>query len=43
MLPTCPLRSIKTIKKALQYSLIHKRNCFSASEYDFHITFVNNK
>lgn len=39
MLPTCPLRSIKTIKKAVQYSLTNKRNCFSASEYDFHISF----
>lgn len=39
MLPTCPLRSIKTIKRAINYSIKTKKNCFSASEYDFHITF----
>ena len=39
MLPTCPLRSIKTIKKAVNFSLITKKNCFTVSEYDFHISF----
>jgi len=39
MLPTCPLRSIKTIKKAVKYSWINNQNCFSASEYNFHLTF----
>ena len=39
MLPTCPLRSIKSIKKAIHYSIINNKNCFSACEYDFHITF----
>jgi len=39
MLPTCPLRSIKTIKKAINFSIINKSNCFSACEYDFHISF----
>ena len=39
MLPTCPLRSIKNIKKAIQYSITNNKNCFSASEYDFHISF----
>lgn len=39
MLPTCPLRSIKTIKKAINYSIKTKKNCFSASEYNFHLSF----
>ena len=39
MLPTCPLRSIKTIKKAIKFSETNKRNCFSVCEYDFHISF----
>jgi CMP-N,N'-diacetyllegionaminic acid synthase len=39
MLPTCPLRSIETIKKAINFSLTKKKNCFSVSEYDFHISF----
>ena len=39
MLPTCPLRSIKTIKKAVNFSLTTKKNCFTVCEYDFHISF----
>ena len=39
MLPTCPLRSIKTIKKAINYSIINNKNIFSACKYDFHIKF----
>ena len=39
MLPTCPLRSIKTIKKAINYSIQNNKNYFSACEYDFHLTF----
>ena len=39
MLPTCPLRSIKTIKKAVKYSITSNKNCFSACEYDFHLSF----
>ena len=39
MLPTCPLRSIKTIKKAVNFSLTTKKNCFAVCEYDFHISF----
>ena len=39
MLPTCPLRSIKTIEKAINYSIKTKKNCFSASEYNFHLSF----
>ena len=37
--PVCPLRSIETIKKAINYSIKNNKNCFSACEYDFHITF----
>ncbi len=39
MLPTCPLRSVKTIKKIVKNSLAYNKNYFSACEYDFHITF----
>lgn len=39
MLPTCPLRSVSTIKKAINYSLTTKKNCFAVCEYDFHISF----
>ncbi len=39
MLPTCPLRSIKTIKNAIKFSLTAKKNCFAVCDYDFHITF----
>ena len=39
MLPTCPLRSVTTLKKAINFSIFKKKNSFSASEYDFHITF----
>ena len=39
MLPTCPLRSIRTIKKAVNFSITTKRNCFTVCEYDFHISF----
>ena len=39
MLPTCPLRSIKSIKKVINLSKLNKKNYFSASEYDFHLTF----
>ena len=39
MLPTYPLRSINTIKKAINFSVVNKSNCFSACVYDFYITF----
>jgi CMP-N,N'-diacetyllegionaminic acid synthase len=39
MLPTCPLRSIKSIKKAINFSITTKKNCFTVCEYDFHISF----
>ena len=46
LLPTCPLRSVETIVKAIKLSLIDKKNYFSVSEYDFHLSFainINNK
>lgn len=39
MLPTCPLRSINSIKKAINYSILNNKNTFSACEYDFHLKF----
>ena len=39
LLPTYALRSINSIKKAIHFSITSKKNCFSACEYDFHITF----
>lgn len=39
LLPTCPLRSIKSIKKVINYSMANKVNAFSVCEYDFHIKF----
>jgi CMP-N,N'-diacetyllegionaminic acid synthase len=39
MLPTCPMRLLNTIKKAINLSLTSKKNCFSVCEYDFHISF----
>ena len=39
MLPTFSLRSIRSIKKAIYFSTINKINCFSACEYDSHISF----
>ena len=40
MMPTCPLRSINTIKKSIRYSIRNKKNCFSVCEYDFHLAFA---
>lgn len=40
MLPTCPLRSINTIKKLVNYSISSKKNSFSVSKYDFHLSFA---
>ena len=40
MLPTCPLRSITSIKKIIDYSKKTKRNSFSVCEYDFHVSFA---
>ena len=39
MLPTCPLRSINSIKKAVNFSITKNKNVFSACEYDFHLKF----
>ena len=38
MLPTCPLESVNTIKKANNFHLLLKK-LFAVSEYDFHIFF----
>ena len=40
LLPTCPLRSVNSIVKAIKLSLKNKINLFSVSEYDFHIKFA---
>lgn len=39
MLPTCPMRSIKTIKDTIDFSLKYKKNCFTVCQYDFHLSF----
>jgi len=39
MLPTYSLRSINSIKRAIHFSIVNKKNCFSACEYDSHVTF----
>tara|TARA_B110000483_G_C18164387_1_gene530606 strand:- start:778 stop:1509 length:732 start_codon:yes stop_codon:yes gene_type:complete len=40
MLPTGPLRSIVTIKKAVNLARKTKKDIFSVNEYDFHISFA---
>ena len=40
LLPTAPLRKIKTIKKILDLSIKSKKNIFTVSKYDFHIQFA---
>ena len=40
MLPTCPLRSINTIKKGIKLSIDNKTNVFSVIKYDFHLSFA---
>ncbi len=40
LLPTCPMRSVNSIVKAIKLSLKNKINLFSVSEYDFHIKFA---
>jgi CMP-N-acetylneuraminic acid synthetase len=39
MLPTCPLRSINSIKKIIHFSMKYKKNSFSVCEYDFPLSF----
>lgn len=39
MLPTCPLRSINSIRKIINFSILKNTNSFAACEYDSHITF----
>ena len=40
ILPTCPLRSINTIKKSIKLSEVTKKNVFSVTKYDFHLSFA---
>jgi len=40
LLPTFPFRRVKTIQKAIQISHKQKTNLFSASIYDFHVSFA---
>ena len=40
MLPTSPLRTKKTVKSAINLSKRTKKNVFTVSEYDFHISFA---
>ncbi len=40
MLPTCPLRSVNTIKKSIKISLKTKKNIFSVTKYSFHVSFA---
>ena len=40
MLPTCPLRSIHIIKKSIKLSINSKKNIFSVTKYDFHLSFA---
>ena len=40
LLPTGPLRSIKTIKRAINLAKKTKKDVFSVNEYDFHLSFA---
>tara|TARA_B100000989_G_C19485556_1_gene447263 strand:+ start:599 stop:1312 length:714 start_codon:yes stop_codon:yes gene_type:complete len=40
MLPTCPLRSVDTIKKSIKVSLKTKKNTFTVTNYSFHVSFA---
>ena len=40
MLPTCPLRSVNTIKKSIKLSEVTRKNIFSVTKYDFHLSFA---
>jgi len=43
LLPTAPLREVKTLRKAILEAKNHRKNIFSASEYDFHLKFAFTK
>jgi len=43
LLPTAPLREMKTLRKAISDAKKHRKNIFSASEYDFHLKFAFKK
>ena len=40
LLPTAPLRKVKTLKKAIIKAKKSQKNIFSASQYDFHLKFA---
>lgn len=40
LLPTAPMRTTSTIRKAVKLAIKRKKNIFSASEYDFHVSFA---
>ncbi len=42
MLPTTPLRSLKTIRNSIKIAKKHFRNVFTVTQYDFHVSFAIN-
>ena len=40
LLPTFPLREIKSLKKIIEIAKKNKKNVFSVSAYDFHVSFA---
>lgn len=40
LLPTCPLRTKKTLNEVIKTSVLEKRNYFTATNYNFHISFA---
>ena len=40
LLPTCPLRTTKTLNEVIKISILQKRNFFTATNYSFHISFA---
>ncbi len=40
LLPTSPMRKIKTIKNVISLALKKEKNIFSVSEYNFHVSFA---
>ena len=42
MLPTTPLRSLKTIRNSIKIAKKYFRNVFSVTQYDFHVSFAIN-
>ena len=42
MLPTAPLRSLKTVNYAIEKAKKTKKDIFTVNEYDFHLSFALN-